>query len=89
MVTSLNGEAEANVLIEAVGIDACSNLQEETISESSGQFRIRGLLPQCEYYIRLKTDSPVNAHIHRINPQDLIVRVNYCTKVNVLNWYTN
>ncbi len=50
-VTSLNGEAEPAVVLEAVsrrddagaGAAGCENLQEETKTEQDGAFRIRGL----------------------------------------------
>jgi hypothetical protein len=45
VVTSLNGEPEEGV-VEAVGQDKCSHFQEESSTESSGQFRIRGLQPE-------------------------------------------
>lgn len=49
-VTSLSKEPEAGVLVEAVGVDRerhkCSHLQEEAITEVTGQFRIKGLQPQ-------------------------------------------
>jgi hypothetical protein len=47
IVTSLSGEPEGGVIIEAIGTgDACKNQQEEAISEVGGQFRIRGLQPK-------------------------------------------
>lgn len=53
-VTSLSKEPESGVLVEAVGIDReghkCSQLQEESITEITGQFRIRGLQPQVFYF---------------------------------------
>ncbi|KAK6618013.1 hypothetical protein RUM44_002455 [Polyplax serrata] len=75
-VASLNGEPEGNVVIEAVGINTCSNLVEEASSEPTGQFRIRGLLPQCDYQIRLKNSPDANTRIHRLEPQDLKVKTN-------------
>ena len=44
-MTSLNGEAEPEVVVEAVGQGSaeCRLLQEETKTESNGTFRIRGL----------------------------------------------
>jgi hypothetical protein len=48
-VTSLSGEAESGVIIEAMGTgDSCKNQQEEAISEANGQFRIRGLQPKVK-----------------------------------------
>lgn len=72
---SLNGEPESNVVVEAIGMNTCSNFQEEAASESNGQFRIRGLLPQCEYKIQLKEGPEVNAQIQRVAPSDFIVKV--------------
>lgn len=47
-VTTLSGEPEGSVTVEAIGRGSpeCSQLQEESSSESNGQFRIRGLQPQ-------------------------------------------
>ena len=46
-VTALNGQPESSVTMEAVGVGAsCAEYQEDATSESNGQFRIRGLLPQ-------------------------------------------
>ena len=44
-VTSLNGEAEPGIVLEAVSRPsaACENLQEESKTEQDGSFRIRGL----------------------------------------------
>ena len=46
VVTSLNGEPEAGVFVEAVSRDGgagCGTLQEEGKTEADGSFRIRGL----------------------------------------------
>lgn len=49
-VTSLSGDPEVGVVVEAVGTGGehpdCSQLQEESTSEANGLFRIRGLQPQ-------------------------------------------
>ena len=47
-VTALNGEPEPSVVIEAIGSGSpqCSEYHEEANSESTGQFRLRGLVPQ-------------------------------------------
>ena len=44
-VTSLNGQPEPGVIVEAQGQSECNNLQEEAITEDNGNFRIRGLEP--------------------------------------------
>lgn len=76
-VTTLSGEAEGGVTVEAVGRGnpECSQLQEESSSESNGQFRIRGLQPQCEYSVRVKQGSDVNLHIQRSTPDEIVVQV--------------
>lgn len=47
-MTALNGEPEPSVGIEAIGSGSpqCTEYHEETNSESNGQFRLRGLVPQ-------------------------------------------
>lgn len=76
-VTTLSGEAEGSVTVEAIGRGnpECSQLQEESSSESNGQFRIRGLQPQCEYSVRIKQGPDVNLHIQRSTPDEIIVQV--------------
>jgi len=53
VVTSLNGEPEEGIVVEAVGQDKCSHFQEESSSEGSGQFRIRGLQPEVNILLPL------------------------------------
>ena len=47
-MTALNGEPEPSVGIEAIGSGSpqCTEFHEEATSESNGQFRLRGLVPQ-------------------------------------------
>ncbi|KAH0554100.1 nodal modulator 3 [Cotesia glomerata] len=71
VVTSLNGEPEPGLIVEAQGQGDCSNLQEEATTEENGNFRIRGLQPTCMYIIRLKPNTEVNAHIHRVSPSSI------------------
>lgn len=51
LVTSLNGEGEGGVVVEAVGLDKCNLYQEEATSGNNGQFRIRGLQPGVCIYV--------------------------------------
>ncbi|GBN80464.1 Nodal modulator 2 [Araneus ventricosus] len=76
-VTSLTGEAEIGIAVEAIGVPngACSQYQEEAISEQGGKFRIRGLQPQCEYTLRLKPGADVNQHIARSTPKEHLFKV--------------
>lgn len=43
-VSSLNGEPEQGVAVEAVGQSDCSIYGEDTITDEEGRFRLRGLL---------------------------------------------
>ncbi|OWF46756.1 nodal modulator 1-like [Mizuhopecten yessoensis] len=72
-VTSLNGEPEQGVIVEAVGTDKCGSFQEESKTEPDGSYRIRGLQPKCTYTIHLKSD--VNRHIERAAPKSQQITV--------------
>ncbi|XP_066603277.1 BOS complex subunit NOMO3 isoform X2 [Prorops nasuta] len=75
IVTSLNGQPETGLLVEAQGQGNCSSYQEEATTEDTGNFRIRGLQPFCIYIIRLKPSSEANAHIQRSSPDNLIMPI--------------
>lgn len=45
------------MVVIAAGTGNCSQYSEETISESTGQFRIRGLQPYCSYQIKIQQNS--------------------------------
>ncbi|PNF29184.1 Nodal modulator 1 [Cryptotermes secundus] len=74
MVTSLNGEPEDGIVVEAIGQEKCSHFQEESSSESNGQFRIRGLHPECIYVVRVKEGPEINQHIQRSTPVGIPVK---------------
>ncbi|XP_015587289.1 nodal modulator 2 isoform X2 [Cephus cinctus] len=74
-VTSLNGEPEPGLLVEAQGQGECSSLQEEATTEENGNFRIRGLQPSCFYAIRLEPSAEANSHIQRAAPSSIAVQV--------------
>ncbi|OXU24420.1 hypothetical protein TSAR_002763 [Trichomalopsis sarcophagae] len=57
VVTCLNGEPEAGLLVEARGQNECADLQEEATTKEDGTWRIRGLEPKCIYAIRLKLNE--------------------------------
>ena len=42
-MTSLNGEPEQDIALEAQGVDNCGGVTEESVSDQEGKFRIRGL----------------------------------------------
>ncbi|XP_061181394.1 BOS complex subunit NOMO1-like [Saccostrea echinata] len=87
-VTSLNGEAEQGVIVEAVGDKPECN-QEESKTEPDGSYRIRGLQPKCTYQIRLK--SEVNPHIEKAAPQyqELVVKDSDFTGINIIAFRRN
>jgi hypothetical protein len=66
-VTSLNGEPEDSIVVEAIGQDKCSHFQEESISESNGQFRVRGLQPE----VNIIAKCVVKKMMHFINCNSL------------------
>uniref|UniRef100_A0A2P2I1N0 Nodal modulator 3-like n=1 Tax=Hirondellea gigas TaxID=1518452 RepID=A0A2P2I1N0_9CRUS len=73
---SLTGVLEPDVAVEARGVgERCSQYQEEAVSDAGGVFRIRGLLPKCEYNISLKTGEGFNKHIERMLPASTRVKV--------------
>lgn len=79
-ITTLSGDAFANVLVEAVSsTEACSNHQEEAVTEFNGQYRIRGLQTGCDYKIRLQT----NANVERSIPKERGVEVKATDTENV------
>ncbi|XP_076872142.1 BOS complex subunit NOMO1 [Brachyhypopomus gauderio] len=73
MVQSLSGDAELSVAVEAVGRGDCSVYSEDTVTDDSGRFRLRGLLPGCSYTIQLRGDG--NDHIERALPQHKVIEV--------------
>uniref|UniRef100_A0A6B2KWV3 ER membrane protein complex subunit 7 beta-sandwich domain-containing protein n=1 Tax=Arcella intermedia TaxID=1963864 RepID=A0A6B2KWV3_9EUKA len=66
-VRSLSGEPEKLVGVEAVG----EGLYEETQTDNSGNFRLRGLYPNKEYSLRVKLNK--NSLIGRSEPQQIPV----------------
>ena len=66
-LTSLKGDPEAGVTMEAVGQGDCAMYQEEGTTGQDGKFRIRGLQPSCSYLLGLKTTKS-NVHVERTIP---------------------
>uniref|UniRef100_A0A803TMB3 Prealbumin-like fold domain-containing protein n=1 Tax=Anolis carolinensis TaxID=28377 RepID=A0A803TMB3_ANOCA len=83
-VSSLNGEPEQGVSVEAVGQGQCNMYGEDTITDEEGKFRLRGLLPSCVYYIQLKAEG--NDHIERALPQHSAIEIgsNDIENVNII-----
>ncbi|XP_063993834.1 BOS complex subunit NOMO3 [Diachasmimorpha longicaudata] len=85
MVTSLNGEPEPGLIVEAQGLSgslknspssSCDSLQEEATTEENGRFRIRGLEPGCHYVVKLKDNEfQTNSRVYRASPDGIDVEV--------------
>ncbi|XP_006814110.1 BOS complex subunit NOMO1 [Saccoglossus kowalevskii] len=73
-IMSLNGEPEPGISIQALGIDNCGEILEETISDHDGTFRMRGLQPQCTYELKV-TIGEENGHVARAAPEHRIIKV--------------
>ncbi|XP_065652642.1 BOS complex subunit NOMO1 isoform X2 [Hydra vulgaris] len=82
-LSTLSGIPQEKVAIEAVGIHKCSDLHEASISDASGQYRIRGLQPGCSYNVRSKSDE--NLHIERLAPYNQVIQVSQ-EDINDLNF---
>jgi len=78
-VTSLNGNPEHFVTLEATTMDKSSDEEtqsyEETQSDAKGYFRLRGLNPEKQYIVRVKRDSENNKRFERASPQAVSVNV--------------
>ncbi|XP_028914056.1 nodal modulator 3 isoform X2 [Ornithorhynchus anatinus] len=72
-ISSLNGEPEQGVSVEAVGQNDCGIYGEDTVTDEEGKFRLRGLLPGCVYHVQLKAEG--NDHIERALPQHRVIEV--------------
>lgn len=78
-ITTLSGDSFGNVKVEASTTEACSNHQEEAVTEPNGQYRIRGLQTGCDYKIHLQKNSNVDRSI----PPARNIKVNAVDTENV------
>lgn len=77
-VNSLNGEGEAGITVEAMGLgetEGCNISQEEAKTDAGGSFRIRGLKPGCNYAVRVKSADtcPGNGLLARTTPPEMLI----------------
>ncbi|CAO1434626.1 unnamed protein product [Diamesa serratosioi] len=80
-IKTLSGDPLQNALVEAISTsEACSNHQEEGLSEFNGEYRIRGLQSNCDYKIRLG----FNHGVKRTMPQEkeIVVKADDTLNVN-------
>lgn len=66
---------------EGVSVEARSDSKgyyEETVTDSSGSYRLRGLLPDTTYLIKVvKKDDLSSSRIERASPESVSVKVSY------------
>jgi len=68
VLTGLKGDPEPGVTMEVVGEgEGCRGHQEEGATGQDGKFRIRGIVPNCEYRLGLK-HCKANLHVERTIP---------------------
>eukprot|EP00899_Mesostigma_viride_P027217 jgi/Mesvir1/7680/Mv11650-RA.1 len=79
-VHTLNQKPLASVVVGAhvaaahTGATSPPPQYEETVTDASGSFRLRGLLPGVEYAIRVKVD-PATSLVERTSPAEMRVKV--------------
>ncbi|XP_059659411.1 uncharacterized protein LOC132306162 [Cornus florida] len=74
VVTLLSGQPKEGVSVEARS--ESKGFYEETITDSSGSYRLRGLLPETTYIIRVvKKGDFDSTRIERASPESLLVTV--------------
>ncbi|CAH1417541.1 unnamed protein product [Lactuca virosa] len=76
MVTLLSGEPKEGVLVEARS--ELKSFYEETVTDSSGSYRLRGLHPDTTYTIKVARKSGFDTStIERASPDSVVVQVGY------------
>lgn len=74
VVTLLSGQPKEGVLIEARS--ESKGFYEETVTDSSGSYRLRGLLPDTTYVIKVvKRDGLGSTKIERASPDSVPIKV--------------
>lgn len=74
IVTLLSGEPKEGVLVEARS--ELKSFYEETVTDSSGSYRLRGLHPDTTYTIKVARKSGFDTStIERASPDSVVVQV--------------
>lgn len=78
VVALLSGQPKEGVSIEARADS--EGFYEETVTDSSGNYRLRGLLPDTTYVIRVSRKVEYGSHhIERASPEYMTIKVGFCT----------
>jgi hypothetical protein len=83
-VTSLSGQPREGISLEARSLS--KGYYEETTTDSSGKYRLRGLLPNTSYSIKVvvKEDSGSQSRIERASPSFVNIQVYIvCPSLNI------
>ncbi|XP_027099594.2 uncharacterized protein [Coffea arabica] len=76
VVTLLSGQPKEGISIEARA--ESRGFYEEAVTDSSGSYRLRGLLPETTYTIRVaKKGKFASGRIERASPEELSIKVEY------------
>lgn len=81
-VSSLAGVPSEAVLVQAVGLEHCSEYGEETTTDALGMYRLRGLQPDCSYAIKMGS-AESNPTIERLAPVGQIIKIEGADIANV------
>ncbi|XP_061366169.1 uncharacterized protein LOC133309420 [Gastrolobium bilobum] len=74
LVTLLSGQPKAGVSVEARS--ESKGYFEETVTDSSGKFRLRGLMPDTVYVVKVaKRDVIDSTNIERASPDSIAIKV--------------
>ncbi|KAL3531546.1 hypothetical protein ACH5RR_010868 [Cinchona calisaya] len=74
VVTLLSGQPKEGISVEARS--ESKGFYEEAVTDSSGSYRLRGLLPDTTYTIRVaKKGEFTSSHIERASPEALTIKV--------------
>ena len=75
-VILLSGQSKGGVSVEARS--ESKGYFEETLTDSAGNYRLRGLLPDTDYVIKVaKRDGMGSSNIERASPDSVAVKVSY------------
>jgi hypothetical protein len=73
-VTLLSGQPKEVVSVEARSVS--KGYYEETVTDSSGSYRLRGLVPEATYVIKVvKKDGLGTNRIERASPESVTIQV--------------
>lgn len=81
-VTLLSGQPKEGVLVEARSDS--KGYYEETLTDSSGSYRLRGLLPDTVYVIKVGKKGDLDNQIERASPESVVAEVRHLYVVMVV-----